>query len=168
MAPKPLKPVTKFSFGAYMFGTDEAGSIREPFLGLYIGDGTASRYCVWFSNFKVRAIDWGVMHNTQPKHSVFSGLIGDVPLTHFTVQDPITIDQLVPKENRTQIGIAQQRKASFLVRFIISYNNDKNRHTFMVEYPDVAPRDLFGKTFWGSLQVAGDTPGSVSFLFPRK
>jgi hypothetical protein len=168
MAPKPPKPVTKFSLAAYMFGLQEAGSIREPILGLYIGDGTLSRYCAWFSNFKVHAIDWAVMHNTQDKYSVFSGLAGNVPFTNYTVQDPITIDALVPNDNRTQIGIAQQRKASFLVRFIISYNNDKNRRTFMVEYPGVAPSDLFGKIFWGSLQVLGDTPYSVNFLFPRK
>jgi hypothetical protein len=95
---------------------------------------------VWFSEFKVHAIDYAVMHNMgQAKYGVFSGLTGNTKLTNYTVQDPITIEELVPNGNRTQIGIAQQRKASFLVRFIISYNNDKNRHMFMVEYPGVAP-----------------------------
>jgi hypothetical protein len=169
MAPKPPKPkpVTSFAFGAYMFAVQEAGSIREPILGLYMGDGTNSRYCAWFSDFKEKAVDWALMNNTEAKLSVFSTLGGDVRLTFFKVQDPITIDEFVPTDNRTQIGIAQQRKASFLVRFILSWNNDKNRHHFMVEYPGVAPKDLFGKVFWGTLRIAGDTPYSVNFLFPR-
>jgi hypothetical protein len=164
MAPKPA---TKFHFGPYSFGVDEAGSIRDPMLGLYMGDGTLSRYCAWFSNFKEHAIDWALIHDKPHKYKAFSGLTGNYALTTYTVQDPITIDALVPKDNRTQIGIAHQREASFLVRFIISYNNDKNRHSFMVEYPGVAPSDLFGKVFWGTLVVAGDTPYKVDFLFPK-
>jgi len=167
MAPPKPKPVTRFYVAAYMFGVQEAGSIREPILGLYIGDGTLSRYCAWFSNFKHHAIDWALIHGTDAKYTVFSTLTGgDVAGHSYTVQDPITIDEIVPKDNRTQIGIAQQRKALFLVRFIISYNNDKDRHSFMIEYPGVAPKDLFGKVFWGSLRELGDTPASVHFLFP--
>jgi len=170
MAPKPPKPkpVTRFSLSAYMFEIQEAGSIREPLLGLYIGDGSVSRYCAWFANFKVHAVDWALMHNMEAKYSVFSGLGGPDPVrfTNYTVVDPITIDELVPKNNRTQIGIAKQKKDSFLVRFIISYNNDKDRHSFMVEYPGVAPDDLVGKVFWGSLSEVGDVPYSVNFLFP--
>ena len=176
MAPKPRKPVKpkpvkKFTFAAYMFGIQEAGAIREPILGLYIGDGTNSRYCVWFSNFKVHAIDWAVEHSTEKdnlnaKYTLFSGFTGNVPFTNYEVSHPITIDALVPNNNRTQIAIAKQMNHSFLVRFIISYNNDKNQHNFMVEYPGVAPGDLFGKPFWGSLVVTGDTPFSVGFLVP--
>src|SRR6266568_8991439 len=133
MAPKPLKPpkpakpakpVKKFTFAAYMFGIQEAGAIREPILGLYIGDGTNSRYCVWFSNFKVHAIDWALLHNENngvAKYNVFSGLTGHAPLANYEVPDPITIDEFVPENNRTQIGIAKQMNDSFLVRFIISY-----------------------------------------------
>jgi hypothetical protein len=167
-SPKPPKPAKKFRFGAYMFGIQEAGPIREPLLGLYISDGTNSRYCAWFSNFKVHAIDWAFMHNkdhSNAKFNVFSGLGGNVPLTNYEVQDPVTIDALVPENNRTQIGIAKQMNDSFLVRFIISYNNDKNRHNFMVEYPGVAPSELFGKPFWGHLYEAGNAPNSVSYLF---
>jgi hypothetical protein len=63
--PKPGKPATKFSFAAYMFGVEEAGTIREPILGLYIGDGTVSRYCAWFANFKEHAVDWALLHATR-------------------------------------------------------------------------------------------------------
>jgi hypothetical protein len=164
--PKPPKPVKKFWLAAYMFEIQEAGPIREPILGLYIGDGTNSRYCAWFSNFKVQAIDWALHHNQEVKYTVFSGLTGNVPLTNYEVSHPITIDALVPENNRTQIGVAKQMNDSFLVRFIISYNNDKNRHSFMVRYPGVAPGDLFGKPFWGRLHKAGDTPASVPYLFP--
>jgi hypothetical protein len=163
---KPPKPAKKFGFGAYMFGIQEGGPIREPILGLYIGDGTNSRYCVWFSNFKVHANDWALLHDQNAKYTVFSGLTGNVPLTNYEVPDPITIDELVPENNRTQIGIAKQMSDSFLVRFIISYNNDKNRHHIMVEYPGVAPGELFGKPFWGHLHEAGDVPDSVRYLFP--
>jgi hypothetical protein len=155
--------------GAYIFGIQEAGPIREPILGLYIGDSTNSRYCAWHSNFKVKAIDWALMNDKDtgtPKYTVFSGLAGGVPFTNYGVPDPITIDELVPENNQTQIAVAKQMKDSFLVRFIISYNEDKNRHSFMVEYPGVAPGDLFGKPFWGHLVDAGDVPNSVSFLFP--
>ena len=143
----------------------------ETILGLYIGDGTNSRYCAWFSNFKVHAIDWAAHHSTHkavlnPKYTVFSGLTGIVPFTNYEVPHPITIDALVPKNNRTQIAVAMQMKHSFLVRFIISYNDDKNRHSFMVRYPGVAPGELFGKPFWGLLQEVGDTPASVPWLFP--
>lgn len=165
MAPKPT---TKFWMGGYIFGIEEAGSIRDPILGLYLSDGNLSRYFAWFSNFKEHAVDWALIHNKPSRYRVFSGLLGDsVAFTRYEVQDPVTIDALVPKDNRTQIGIAHQREASFLVRFIISYNNDMNRHTFMVEYRGTAPSDLYGKVFWGKLMVGGDTPGSVGFLFPR-
>jgi hypothetical protein len=164
--PKPPKPVKKFWLAAYMFGIQEAGPIREPLLGLYIGDSTNSRYCAWFSNFKVHAIDWALHHNQEPKYTVFSGLTGNVPLTQYEVPDPITIDELVPKNNRTQVAIAKQMNDSFLVRFIISYNDDKNQHHIMVEYPGVAPGELFGKPFWGHMREAGNVPASVSFLFP--
>jgi hypothetical protein len=167
--PKPGKPVKKFSFAAYMFGVDEAGTIREPILGLYIGDGTVSRYCAWLSNFKEHAIDWATVHDKVMKYDVFSRLDGNTtPLTNYQVQDPITIEQLVPENNRTQIGIAQVRKDSFLVRFIISYHDDKDRHMFMVEYPGVPPSDLVGKVYWGRLMELGDTPSAVGFLFPSK
>ena len=112
MAPKSPqpKPVTKFALGAYMFGVQEAGSIREPMLGLYLGDGTFSRYCVWFSNFKQHAIDWALMNKVEVKWNVFSKLSGDSKLTFYTEQNPNTIVEFVPDGNRTQIGIAQQRK----------------------------------------------------------
>lgn len=166
---KPGKPGKKFSFGAYTFGIQEGGPIREPMLGLYIGDSTVSRYCSWFSNFKVHAIDWALTHGTDGTYNVFSTLTGgDTPLTHYQVQDPITIDQLVPENNRTQIGIALTRKDSFLVRFIISYNNDQDSRNFMVEYPGVPPSDLVGKGFWGTLWVLGDAPYAVNFLFPKE
>jgi hypothetical protein len=167
--PKPGKPVKKFSFAAYMFGVEEAGTIREPILGLYIGDGTVSRYCAWFANFKEHAVDWAVLHDKVVKYDVFSRLDGNTtPFTNYQVQDPITIDQLVPEKNRTQIGIAQVRKDSFFVRFIISYHDDKDRHMFMVEYPGVPPSDLVGKVYWGRLAELGDVPYAVDFLFPRK
>lgn len=163
----PSKPVKKFFIGAYMFGIQAAGTIREPILGLYIGDGTVSRYCAWFSDFKVHAIDWAVMNNKTDTYTVFSKLGGNIPPKIHEVQNPIAIDHLVPENSRTQIGIAQVRKDSFLVRFIISYNNDNDRHMFMVEYPGVPPSDLVGKVYWGKLMVMGDTPFDVSFLFPR-
>lgn len=167
MAPPRPKPTTNFSFGAYMFSMQQAGSIREPILGLYIGDSTQSRYCGWFSNIQEHAVDWALIHNKPLKIDRFSGLHGDSRLTQYSVRDPITIDALVPKDNRTQIGVAQQRKSSMLVRFIISYNNDKDRHMFMVEYPGVAPKDMFGKVYWGKLWILGDTPFKVDYLFPH-
>jgi len=72
----------------------------------------------------------------------------------------------VPENNRTQIAIVKQMKDWFLVRIIISYNNDKNMHNIMVEYPGVAPKELFGKPFWGHLREEGNVPDSVTFLFP--
>lgn len=169
MAPKSPqpKPETKFALGGYMFGVEEAGKIREPKLGLYLGGSNSSRYCAWFSNFKEHALDWAIMNNKESKWTVFSPLVGDNKLTWYTAANPITIDEFVPADNRTQIGIAQQRKDIFLVRFIISYNKDKDRRMFMVEYNGVAPRDLFGKVFWGTLRITGSTPASVSFLFPK-
>src|SRR5450432_2651642 len=166
---KPGKPGNKFSFAAYMFGIQEAGTIREPMLGLYIGDGTVSRYCAWLSDFKVHAIDWALTHGTEATYTAFSGMGGHAPFTNYQVwQDPITIDRLVPENNRTQIGIALTRKDSFLVRFIISYNNNQDSRNFMVEYPGVPPSDLVGKGFWGTLWVLGDAPYAVNFLFPKE
>jgi hypothetical protein len=163
--PKPPKPVKMFWLRAYIFGIQEAGPIREPILGLYIGDGTNSRYCAWGSNFKVHANDWALLHNQDPKHTVFSGL-RNVRLIQYEVADPVTIDELVPENNRTQIAIVKQMNDSFLVRFIISYNSDKNRHHMMVEYPGVAPRELFGKPFWGHLREAGNYRDSLHYLLP--
>src|ERR1700687_209409 len=91
--PEPPKPVKKFRLRAYMFEIQEAGPIREPILGLYIGDGTNSRYCTWFSNFKVHANDWALSHNQERKYILFSGLTGNVPFTNYEVPDPITIDE---------------------------------------------------------------------------
>jgi len=147
-----------------MFEFQEAGPIREPTLGLYIGDGTNSRYCVWFSNFKHNANDWALEHSQEVKKTIFSGL-RNVRLIQYEVADPVTIDELVPENNRTQIAIVKQMKDWFLVRIIISYNNDKNTHNIMVEYPGVAPKELFGKPLWGHLREAGNVPGSVWFLF---
>jgi hypothetical protein len=168
--PKPRKPSKKFTFAAYMFAIEKAGTIREPILGLYAHDGTESWYCAWFSDFKVHAVDWALINNKDMTYNVFSTIGGDTPVrfTHFEVQDPITIDQLMSKDNKTQIGIALKKKDSFLVRFIISYNNDKDRHTFMVEYPGVPPSDLVGKVYWGVLREIGDTPLAVLQLFPSK
>ena len=164
--PKPPKPIKKFWLGAYIFGIQEGGPIREPILGLYIGDaGNNSRYCVWYSNFKVHANDWALLHNQNPKYTVFSAL-GKIRLIQYEVADPVTIDELVPENNRTQIAIVKQMKDWFLVRIIISYNNDKNMHNIMVEYPGVAPKELFGKPFWGHLREEGNVPDSVTFLFP--
>jgi len=148
-----------------MFDIQEVGPIREPILGLYIGDGTNSRYCAWFSSFKEHAIDYALLHNQDLKLIKFSGLTGNVKFTTYEVQDPVTIDEFVPSVNRTQIGIAKQMHDSFWVRFIIDYDNNNSRHTFLVEYPGVAPDDLLHKVFWGFLREAGDTPASVPFLF---
>ena len=148
-----------------MFEFQEAGPIREPTLGLYIGDGTNSRYCVWFSNFKHNANDWALEHSQEVKKTIFSGL-RNVRLIQYEVADPVTIDELVPENNRTQIAIVKQMKDWFLVRIIISYNNDKNMHNIMVEYPGVAPKELFGMPLWGLLHVAGNVPASVHYLFP--
>jgi hypothetical protein len=96
MAPKsrkPPKPVKKFVFGAYMFGMQEAGPIKEPILGLYIGDDSNSRYCAWFSDFKVHAIDWVLLHNKDnqnAKYTLFSRLTANFPFTNYEVQHPIT------------------------------------------------------------------------------
>ena len=164
--PKPLKPVKKFWLRAYMFEFQEAGPIREPTLGLYIGDaGNNSRYCVWLLNLNEHAGLWAVMNNQEVKYTIFSGLTGNVRLIQYEMPDPITIDELVPTNNRTQIAIVKQMKDWFLVRIIISYNNDKNTHNIMVEYPGVAPKELFGKPLWGHLREAGNVPGSVWFLF---
>jgi hypothetical protein len=165
--PKPPKPVKMFWLRAYMFEFQEAGPIREPMLGLYIGDGTNSRYYGWALNPKDparHASDWAVMHNQKVKTTIFSGL-RNVRLIHYEVADPVTIDELVPENNRTQIAIVRQMNDGFLVRFIISYNNDKNRHHMMVEYPGVAPRELFGKPLWGRMYKAGSARVSMSPLF---
>jgi hypothetical protein len=171
--PKPPKPVKKFWLGAYMFEFQEAGPIKEPMLGLFIGDSNNNtRYCVWFPNFNHKnnythsANDWALEHNQKVKKTIFSGLTGHVRLIQYEVADPVTIDELVPENNRTQIAIVKQMKDWFLVRIIISYNNDKNMHNIMVEYPGVAPKELFGKPFWGHLREEGNVPDSVTFLFP--
>jgi hypothetical protein len=164
--PKPPKPVKKFWLGAYMFELQEAGPIREPMLGLFMGDGTNSRYCVWLLNLNEHAGLWAVMNNQEVKYTIFSGLTGNVRLIQYEMPDPITIDELVPTNNRTQIAIVKQMKDWFLVRIIISYNNGKNMHNIMVEYPGVAPKELFGMPLWGLLHVAGNVPASVHYLFP--
>jgi hypothetical protein len=106
-----------------------------------------------------------LLHNQNPKYTVFSEL-GKIRLIQYEVADPITIDELVPENNRTQIAIVKQMKDWFLVRIIISYNNGKNMHNIMVEYPGVAPKELFGMPLWGLLHVAGNVPASVHYLFP--
>jgi hypothetical protein len=173
MAPKPKppktpKPVKTFWLAAYMFEFQEAGPIREPLLGLCIGDGTNSRYYGWDLNLKEHASSWAIVNYQEVKYTVFSGLTGNVPLTQYELPHPVTIDELVPTNNRTQIAIVRQthRPDSFLVRFIISYDNDEKRHQIMVEYPGVAPGELFGKPFWGHLHEAGNVPASVAYLFP--
>jgi len=167
--PKPPKPVKKFWLRAYMFEFQEAGPIREPMLGLYIGDGTNSRYYGWDLNLKnhnQHASDWALLNNQEVKYTVFSGL-RNVRLIQYEVADPVTIDELVPENNRTQIAIVKQMKDSFLVRIIISYNNGKNMHNIMVEYPGVAPRELFGKPLWGRMHEAGNVRDSMAYLFPH-
>jgi hypothetical protein len=129
--PKPLKPVKKFWLGAYMFEIQEAGPIWEPTLGLCIGDGTNTRYYRWSLNPKDparHASEWALLNNQEMKKTIFSGLTGNVRLIQYEVPDPITIDELVPTNNRTQIAIVKQMKDWFLVRIIISYNNGKNMH----------------------------------------
>ena len=164
--PKPPKPVKKFWLRAYMFEFQEAGPIREPLLGLYIGDGTNSRYYGWDLNLTEHAGPWAIMNNQEVKYTVFSGL-RNVRLIQYEVADPVTIDELVPENNRTQIAIVKQMKDSFLVRIIISYNNGKNMHNIMVEYPGVAPRELFGKPLWGRMHEAGNVRDSMAYLFPH-
>ena len=163
--PKPPKPVKKFWLRAYMFEFQEAGPIREPMLGLYIGDGTNSRYYGWNLNLKAHAGPWAFLNNQEVKKTIFSGL-RNVRLIAYEVADPVTIDELVPENNRTQIAIVRQMNDGFLVRFIISYNNDKNRHHMMVEYPGVAPRELFGKPLWGRMHKGG-IRDSMGYLFPH-
>ncbi len=183
MAPKPSKrpkPAKKFWLAPYTFGIQEAGPIREPILVLVIDDsGTNPRYYTWYSNFKVHAIDWALLHSTGPDiASQYIGPDGNAEYTLFSrntdflwsipyeVPHPITIDALVPHKNRTQITIVEQREGSFLVRFIISYNHGKNQHDFPIEYRGKAPEDLLGKPFWGRL-VAGHSRDSVRFLLPE-
>ncbi len=147
-----------------MFEFQEAGPIREPMLGLYIGDGTNSRYYGWDLNLKEHAGTWAILNNQEVKKTIFSGL-RNVRLIQYEVADPVTIDELVPENNRTQIAIVKQMKDSFLVRIIISYNNGKNMHNIMVEYPGVAPGELFGKPLWGRMHIAG-IRDSMGYLFP--
>jgi hypothetical protein len=93
---------------------------------------------------------------------------GKSPPTHYQVLNPITIDEVVPDLNQTQIAIAKQMKDSFLVRFIIADGNDKDkeRQGFMVEYPGVVPGDLIGKPFWGFLHKEGDNPLAIQLALP--
>jgi len=155
-----------FWLRAYMFEFQEAGPIREPLLGLYIGDGTNSRYYGWSLNKDLgrHANEWALLNNQEVKKTIFSGL-RNVRLIQYEVADPVTIDELVPENNRTQIAIVKQMKDSFLVRIIISYNNGKNMHNIMVEYPGVAPGELFGKPLWGRMHIAG-IRDSMGYLFP--
>ena len=180
MAPRHAthpKPVTKFLLSGYTFSVAKAGPIREFWVGLYAGDGINSRFCAWTPNAvhvpghqgKLFASDWLRMHKKlELKHSTYSGMTGKHPPTHYPVQNPITIDQLVPDLNMTQVGIAQQRRDSFLVRFIIADTDDRNKtlHSFMVEYPGVVPDNLIGKPFWGVLYKMGDQPASTARLLP--
>jgi hypothetical protein len=168
--PIPPKPVKKFWLSAYTFSVEEAGPIREPLVGLSVSDGTNWRFCVWISSGvilpgvkpKVTARDWAVFYNKDnqnAKETIYSGMNDKCPPTHYQVLNPITIDELVPDKNQTQIAIAKQMKDSFLVRFIIADGNDqdKERQGFMVEYPGVVPGDLIGKPFWGALHKEGDS-----------
>jgi hypothetical protein len=108
---------------------------------------------------KMNADEWAMLNNKDPKNTIYSGMSGKSPPTHYQVLNPITIDEVVPDLNQTQIAIAKQMKDSFLVRFIIADGNDqdKERQGFMVEYPGVVPGDLIGKPFWGALHKEGDS-----------
>jgi len=165
--PIPPKPVKKFWLSAYTFSVVEAGPIREPSVGLSVSDGTNWRFCKWMSSGvnlpgvkpKMNADEWAMLNNKDPKNTIYSGMSGKSPPTHYQVLNPITIDEVVPDLNQTQIAIAKQMKDSFLVRFIIADGNDqdKERQGFMVEYPGVVPGDLIGKPFWGALHKEGDS-----------
>lgn len=158
-------PVTKFLLSAYTFSVTKAGPIGEFWVGLYVGDGINSRFCAWTPNHS----DWSRTPKKLPlKHSTYSGMTGKHPPTHYAVQNPITIDQLVPTLNMTQAGIAMQKRDSFLVRFIIADTDDRNKtlHSFMVEYPGVVPGNLIGKPFWGVLHPMGDQPTSTARILP--
>jgi hypothetical protein len=53
-----------------------------------------------------------------------------------------------------------QRGKCFLVRFIISFNSDRDRDSFMVWYEGEAPESLVGKVCWGTLVSIGEDPGA--------
>ncbi len=144
------------------FEIASAGPIEEPMASFYLQalgvKGSPFSYYVWFSPAKMHAVDWALLHNKQVNRNHFGYMPSKTPSTKYSTKDPIRVDQFAPKDNRTQIGIALQRGKCFLVRFIISFNKDRDRHSFMVWYEGEAPESWVGKVCWGTLVSIGEDP----------
>jgi hypothetical protein len=174
MATTHARRVKKFVIRALTFWVQAAGPIRQPAAGLYISDGTNSRFCMWVPHGAL-AGEWALEHEAEEKITVYSSmfiqnghLVPTTPSTHYHVLHPITIDEFVPEAghsfNGTQLTIEQQTEHGFSVRFTIRYKKHANQklekwqHHFEVKYPGKAPRDMIHKSFWGSLASNGDRP----------
>ena len=117
-------------------------------------------------------MDWAVGNSISGAHKTLNyNLFGrfGIPISHLSLEKAVRADQFVPKDTRTQIGIAMQKRDLFLVRYIIDYvDSAKNgvRHTFMLNYEGTAPKDLVGKVYWGTLIALGGTPNAWAYLEP--
>jgi hypothetical protein len=160
-------PQTDFTLSGYFFEVQQAGPYEDLLVTFFIGEskGRLSYYYGWFPDTKMTAVDWSVLHNKKLRESVVGRFTA--PLTSISVENAVRIDRFAPDGNRTQIGIAAQRQGFFLVRFIISLNEDRLRHMFMLHYRGEAPKHLVGKVYWGHLVGLGDTPASAVSMMPR-
>jgi hypothetical protein len=157
-------PRTDFTLAGELFEIEQAGPIEEVLLTFYIGEtkGLLSWYYGWFPPGKEHAVDWALLHNKKLNRNIIGHFTP--PFTFVSTKAPVRINEFAPKGNRTQIGIAMQKKEFFLVRFIISFNENRDRHTFMLEYKGEAPERLIGKVYWGSLMALGNTPASTMYM----
>ncbi len=157
-------PRTDFTVASGLFELQTAGPIAEVLASFFIGEtkGSLGWYYGWFPPGKEHAVDWALIHKKKLRKDIFEHFTP--PLTFITTQKPVKINEFAPTGSRTQIGIAMQKEGLFLVRFIISFNEDHDRHTFMLPYKGEAPERLIGKVFWGTLTALGDTPGSAHYL----
>lgn len=156
-------PQTHFHVFGHRFRTEIAldanganVEISEPELSFIINEtkGSATYTYAWFPITTMHAIDWALLHNTNTIVETF-GRYAAPPLP-ISLVNPIRVSQFAPLDNRTVMGIEQQKSENlFSVRINITSKDFKNPIEFLVQYNGRAPKNFIGATVQGSLTGTG-------------
>ena len=133
--------------------------IAEPEVTLIINEskGTATENYFWFPNVTTHAIDFALLHNTDTIVQTFGKWTA--PSLPISLRKPILVDQFAPNDNRTLMGVVQQKSEDlFLVRFTITSKVFKDPIEFLVQFQGKAPKNFIGRSVQGILRATGSGP----------